>query len=173
MKARVLSLVVFLGVFIPCGAEASLELGTPSAIALNLENQRWSIGVGLNLRWYSVTVPNPSGVGLSDATLFVIAPAATARVFLSENQELQPFISFRGQREIPLVSADNSAIGTNLRDTNDSWQIGVGAGIRSHLSNRFAIGGETVALTRLQTFSGQQKQTTGSAAFLIFLQYDP
>ncbi len=175
MKTLALVLLL-LGLVAPGIAGASLELGTSSAIGLNLEYPRWSIGLGLDVRWQ--VLRDMGFVGgefyrTADVTLIVLEPAATARFFLSADRKLQPFIVTRIQHEIPITSSNWDLLADQVSDHYDSWRLGAGGGLRAELNDRFAIGGEVLARTRLIPVEHLPTQVAGAADFLVFVQYRP
>lgn len=177
MRVRAILLVSVLQLLLPQPALASLELGTTSAVALNLEQPRWSAGLGLDVHWrvyHDFYFVDPGlGIGFGDATLFVLTPSVAARLFLSRDQELQPFISTRVQHDVPIVNAQNKVLAEILRDASDGWLADLGAGIRTAVKPRVAIGGEVVFRTRFLSFQDQKTDVNGEMGFLVFLQYRP
>lgn len=181
MKTWALPLILLLGLAPPTAARASLELGTTSSIALNLERPAWSIGLGLDVHWrvyrdfpsYVIIDSSYFGYRFADATLVVLEPALTTRLFLRTDRELQPYLVTRIQHEIPIVSSESDGLEDEVADMNDSWQVGLGAGMRSDLNARFSIGGEAIAVTRLLSYGRRPTDVSGGVNFLVYLQYRP
>lgn len=184
MKTWAVLLVLLLVLVSPCIAEASLELGTTSTLALNLEQPRWSVGLGLNVRWdvyrnlFYSEFDTSNGypyfdVWSGDATLIVLEPSVTARLFLSTDRTVQPFLVTRVRHEFSIVSSESDRAEEDVAEWNDSWRFDIGGGIRSELSSRFAIGGEVVARTSLDPREGEPSGVGGATDFLLFLQYRP
>jgi hypothetical protein len=179
MKSWVFSLIVLLAFLSPAAATASLEIGSTSAIAWNFEHPRWSVGLGLDLQWavlrdeMTYTSDSTYYAQFADATVFIVQPAVTGRLFLGVDPKLRPFLVTRIQREVPVVSSEVKAIADEVRDLFGWWRVGLGAGIRSELSPRFSVGGDVIARTSLRSYRNQPANVDGAADFLVFLQWRP
>jgi hypothetical protein len=110
---------------------------------------------------------------LSDVSLLVLQPSATMRLYLRQNEELQPLVCLKVSRDVPFASADEPEIQDGYEDMNDNWTFALGAGLRTFLNDRLSLGGEAVLRGVLHQVDGEDAEFGGSGGLDVFLQYHP
>jgi len=161
---------LFLILLLAGTATASLELGSGKTIALNREWTRYSLGIGLGLKFVVADRVSSYTFESGDVVVITPYPVVTFRRFTKAERSNQPFVVVRVSRGIPIIFTDSDHARDSYRESEDDWIVDVGGGIRTSIGTRLMIGGDAVLSTRVATYGGRT-DVLGGSGFGVFLQY--
>lgn len=126
MSRVLLAAFVWMFTTVPCQAATTLELGTTPHVAVHLESQRASVGLGVGVYYFEESFPTI--LGMEETHTWVFSPSAVARLFLSDGNT-RSFLEARATKGITALTRDSEGFySSDIDQYYDNWTTSLGVG---------------------------------------------